>query len=166
MKIYILLPVLFCTVLFCNAQDNFDTSRQFNIVHLPEYYKEEGIVFNKSYKIAVDITNIQSRYSPTESDIKKAEEIFMKKYNGIQKDSINVSSYFASWVRQYVGVIDKNNNKNLIVQLINNKNRNKTNRLLGKGWEDNFVIMLADSFYSISKRFKINIDTGEISTEL
>jgi hypothetical protein len=63
-------------------------------------------------------------------------------------------------------VIDKNNTKNIIVQLINNKNRNKTNRLLGAGWEDDFVIMLADSFYSISKRFKINIDTGEIYTEL
>ena len=166
MKTYTLLPILFCTFLFCNAQDNFDTSRQFNIVHLPKYYKERGIVFNKAYKIAIDIKNIQCRYSPTENDIKMAEEKFMKKYNMIQKDSINVFSYFSSWVRQYVGVIDKNNTKNIIVQLINNKNRNKTNRLLGAGWEDDFVIMLADSFYSISKRFKINIDTGEIYTEL
>ena len=73
---------------------------------------------------------------------------------------------FCHWVRQYVGFIDSNGNKNIIVQFIDNTKPRKINRLLGKNWEDVFIIMLADSFYKVSTIIRINIDTGEMSDKL
>jgi hypothetical protein len=150
-----------------NAQESTRVaSQKFTVVSLPVFYKEKGVIFDNDYVVGIEMHDMRSRFTPSTNDITKAEGIFIDKYNEVQKANVDTKSYFFHWVRQYVGVIDKNNTKNIIVQLINNKKRIKTNHLLGKGWEDNFVIMLADSFYSISKRFKINIDTGEMYTEL
>lgn len=154
------------TIINCQAQNNIDTIKQINIVHLSGYYKEKGVIFNKDYVVGIDMKQLQSRYTPTMDDITKEEEIFNKKYNELQKKNVDTKKFFCHWVRQYVGFIDSNGNKNIIVQLIDNTKPRKINRLLGKDWEDVFIIMLADSFYKVSTRFRINIDTGEMTTEL
>jgi hypothetical protein len=168
MRRYILLSLIGCIISLPNkAQNsNLDTSHQFNIVHLPIYYKAKGIIFSKDYKVGIEMSNEKSRYSPSIEDISKLEEIFSKKYNEAQKSNVNTKYFFRHWVRQYIGLIDYNGNKNIIVQLINNTKPHKVCRLLGKKWEEIFVIILADSFYAISTRFRINIDTEEVTTEL
>lgn len=149
------------------AQDNnTDTSGQFIIIHLPTYYKEEGVIFRKDYVVGIEMRNSQSRYTPTKDDITKAEEIFNDKYNEMGKTDIDTKKNFCHWIRQYVGLIDSNGNKNIIVQLIDNTKPKKINQLLGKNWETVFVLMLSDNFYAVSKRFKINIDAGDISDKL
>lgn len=167
MKICILLITFFGTILMSSAQDNnIDTSRQYNIIHLPAYYKEKGVIFSKDYVVGIDMRNLQSRYTPTKDDVIKAEKIFNDKYNEVQKTNIDTKTFFCHWVRQYVGLIDTKGNKNVIVQLIDNTKPRKINKLLGRGWETVFEIMLADSFYSVSTRFRINIDTDELSEKL
>jgi hypothetical protein len=148
------------------AQNNgVDTSYQFTVIHLPDYYKGKGVIFNKDYVVEIKISNLQYRYTPTKEDVIKAEEILNEKYNWIRirKANVDTRTFFNCWVRQYVGLIDINGNKNIIVQLIDNAKSNKVNRLLGKGWETTFIIMLSDDFYKISAIAWINIDTGEIS---
>lgn len=149
------------------AQDNhIDTSRQFTIIYLPSYYKEEGVIFSKEYIAGIEMDNLQSRYTPTKDDIIAAEEIFKNKFNDIRQTDIDTKKKFCHWVRQYIGLVDTNGNKNIIVQLVDNTKPRKTNRLLGKNWETVFVVMLSDNFYSISTRLRINIDTGEMSNKL
>lgn len=154
------------TIINCQAQSNIDTTKKFNVVRLPDYYKVPGVIFGKDYVVGIDMKQLQSRYTPTLADITKVEETFNKKYNELQKTNVDTKAFFCRWVRQYVGLIDSNGNKNIIVQLINNTKPRKINRLLGKDWESIFIIMLADSFYKVSTRFRINIDTGDMTTEL
>lgn len=168
MKNYLFLTVCVVGMLITvKAQNNIaDTVKQFNIVYLPNYYKAKGIIFSKDYKVGIEMKSKKYRYIPTKEDLIKAEEIFNKQYNQLQKTNVDTKKIFCHWVRQYVGVVDSNGNKNIIVQLINNSKPRKIKHLLGKDWERIFIIMLADSFYSVSTRFKINIDTGEMTTEL
>lgn len=149
------------------AQSNdIDTSHQFSVIQLPDYYKEKGVVFNKDYVVGIQMRNLQSRYTPTKHDIIKAEKIFTEKYRDIENANVDNKTFFYSWARQYIGLIDINGNKNIIIQLINNTKPRKINRLLGKYWETIFVTMLSDDFYKVSMRFRVNIDAAEISNIL
>lgn len=149
------------------SQDNHnDMSHLFTVINLPEYFKEMGVIFSKDYVIGIEMQNFQSRYTPTKDDIVKAEKILGEKYNEIRTKNIDAKAFFCHWVRQYVGLIDINGNKNVIVQLIDNKKPRKINRLLGKEWEFDFVTMLSDDFYRVSTRFRINLDTRGISDKL
>lgn len=146
--------------------NNVDASHQFSVVYLPEYYKEKGIIFSEDYGVGIEMRNLQSRYTPTKDDIIKAEKIFQNKYNEIRKANVDTKKFFCRWVRQYVGLIDINGTKNIVVQLVENTKPRKINRLLGKGWETVFVVMLTDDFYKVSTRYRVNIDTEEISENL
>lgn len=164
----LLLLISFGTNLMSSAQStDIDTSsHHYTVIHLPAYYKEEGVIFSKDYVVGIEMRELQSRYTPTKEDVIKAEKILNEKYNEIRNTNIDTKTFFCHWVRQYVGLIDINGNKNIIVQLIDNTRPRKVNRLLGKNWETVFVIMLSDDFYKISTRFRINIYTGEISEQL
>jgi len=143
-----------------------DTGKCITIIYLPQYYKEKGVVFCKDYAVGIDMKDKKYRYTPTINDIKKAEDIFNKEYNSLSKTGVDVKDYFNCWVRHYVGLMDSSGRKNIIIQLINNKKRSKIKRLLGKGWETTFAVMLADSFYEISTIVSVSIDTGEATYEL
>lgn len=142
------------------------TTEKFTIVHHPEYFKEEGVIFGKDYDAGILISDLQYRFTPDDNDTRKADSLFNEQYNQVQKSNINTRDHFCNWVRQYLGLVDRNGHKNIIMQLVNNKKPRKINKLLGHGWQKNFTIMLGDEFYSVSTRFRINIDTGEMSTEL
>ena len=154
------------TIINCLAQNNIDTTKKFNMFYLPEYYKEKGVFFNKDYVVGIDMKQLQVRYTPTKKDLIKAEEIFSKKYNEFQRKSINTKKFFCHWVRQYVGLIDSNRNKNIVVELIDNTKPRKLNRLLGKNWETEFVIYFSDPHPSLGILFRIDIVTGEMSRQL
>jgi len=149
-----------------SAQNKTDTVKKFEVVELPAFYKEKGIIFNKDYPVGIEMKDRKYRYTPTLEDVKKGEEIFIGQYNQVRDTNIDAKYFFCQWVRQYVGLIDNNGNRNIIIQLINNKKPGKINKLLGKGWERNFIIMLSDSFYAVSTCYRVNIDEGEMTTWL
>ena len=169
MKNYLLffLCVVWASAIAAQTKKNINsTNKKCAIVYLPNYYKEKGVIFDKDYVVGIDMRTLKYRYTPTIDDVTKAEEIFSKQYNQLQGKDVDVKKFFCHWVRQYVGLVDSSGNKNIIVQLINNAKPRKINRLLGKDWETDFVIMLSDSFYDVSTIFRINIDTDQITTEL
>ena len=163
MKKNIFLLIFFVgQIMTCQSQNNVDTTKKNNVVYMPEYYKEKGVIFSENYDVGIKMKNLKHRYTPTIHDIAKLEDIFAKKYNEIENTNIDTKNIFSLWVRQYVGLIDSNGNRNIIVQLIDNKKPRKINKLLGKNWEDVFIIMLSDSFYEVSTIYRINIDTGDM----
>jgi hypothetical protein len=167
MKNYLLIFIYTVCVVFTGLSQKGDTTiKNYSTVYLPKYYKEKGVIFNKDYVVGIDMRDFKSRYTPTIDDITKAEEIFNKQYDEVQKTNIDTKVFFCHWVRQYVGLVDSSGNKNIIVQLINNNKPGKINRMLGKDWESVFIIMLADEFYAVSTRFRINIDTHTMTTKL
>jgi hypothetical protein len=112
------------------------------------------------------MVNLKHRYTPTIDDVTKTEEIFNNKYNELQGKNVDVKKFFRCWVRQYVGLTDSSGNRNIIVQLIENKKPQKINKLLGKNWETDFVIYFSDPHPSLGILFRINIDTGQMTTQL
>jgi hypothetical protein len=136
------------------------------VVYMPSHYKEKGVIFDKDYIIGIDMVNLKHRYTPTIDDVTKTEEIFNNKYNELQGKNVDVKKFFRCWVRQYVGLTDSSGNRNIIVQLIENKKPQKINKLLGKNWETDFVIYFSDPHPSLGILFRINIDTGQMTTQL
>lgn len=55
----------------------------------------------------------------------QTEWIFQQQYNIVEKKTLDTKAYFDKWVWQYVGLVDKEGNKNIIVQLVNNTDRKK-----------------------------------------
>lgn len=166
MKNYLYIILFIGLGFSCKSQRVLEKNSQIEIVHLPQYYREDGAIFSKDYPVGIEMKNFQYRYTPSIEDITKAEAILSSGYSEIPDNKIDSFSVLKRWVRQYVGLIDTSGNKNIIVQLINNTKPRKIKNLLGKGWKQSFVIMLSDSFYEVSTRFRINIDRGSISTEL
>jgi hypothetical protein len=136
------------------------------VLYLPTYYREAGIIFHKEYAAGIEMKDLQYRYTPSKEDIMQTERIFQQQYHIVEKKSLDTKVYFDKWVRQYVGLVDKEGNKNIIVQLVNNTDRKKIDKLLGKDWRNTFIVMLSDSFYQVSTRFRINLDKNEMSTNL
>lgn len=143
-----------------------DTINNYILFRLPEYYKQNGVIFYKTYPIGIDLKNMAERYSPNIEDVKLAEEIFNKRYNDFIDKGIDVKTYFANYVRQYIGYIDKNGKKNIIIQLIDNSRPRKVKKMFSKDWQTHFVSRLSDDFYAISRIFRVNLEANEISTVL
>jgi hypothetical protein len=118
------------------------------------------------YVVGIEMHDMRSRFTPSINDITKAERIFSDKYNEVQKTNVDTKSYFSHWVRQYVGLVDSNGNKNIIVQLIDDTKKRKMIRKLGKNWETSFVIIFADPNPELGIIFRINIDTGNMTMNL
>ncbi|HSZ33164.1 MAG TPA: hypothetical protein VK772_07625 [Puia sp.] len=167
MKNITLISVFTICFAFTSLSQKSDSAlKNYNVVHLPNYYKEVGVIFNKNYAVGIEMSNFQSRYTPIIDDVTKAEEIFNRKYNEVQKTNVDTKVFFSRWVRQYVGLIDSNGNKNIIVQLIDNTAPRKINSKLGKHWETDFMIYFSDPHPGLGILFRINIDTGEMTTKL
>lgn len=165
----VLLVLLFSlgVLLTGSAQSSLtDTVKHFNVVFLSDFYKEKGIIFSKDYLVGIDMSDKKGRFTPTIDDVKRAEAFFLNKYNQLRKKNDNVKDFFCHWLRQYIGLIDSNNNKNIIIQLVNINKPGKINRLLGKGWENNFVQMFSDEFYAVYAIFRINLNTGSMTDKL
>ena len=150
-----------------NAQEHTGAaSHKFTVISLPKFYKEKGVIFDSDYSVGIEMHGMRGRFTPSISDITKAERAFSDRYNEVQKANVDTKSYFSHWVRQYVGLIDSNGNKNIIVQLIDNTKKRKLIRKLGKNWETSFVVYFADPYPGLGIVFRINIDTGNMTTNL
>jgi hypothetical protein len=158
----ILVMFFLTTVSISEAQRN-EKDSAFTSVDLPNHFREGGVIFNKDYNVGIVMKSVQRRYTPTENDILSVEMILSNHMYNVQKDNLIAKPIFYHWVRQYIGLIDTNGNKNIIVQLVDNSNPRKMNRLLGKNWQCNFAVMLSDDFYRLSKRYQVNINTKEVS---
>ena len=145
--------ILFFVLFSCCSQGKQEKGKQYKEINLKEYYSESGIIFNKEYAISSLLKNIKYRYSPDIEDVKKAEDKFF-----MSLKAINSTNNYSKWVRQYVGYIDKNENKNIVISFINNSQPRKVVRLLGKNWKWDYVEMLSDEFYKINYYYVVNID--------
>ena len=157
------LNLIFCFV--ARSQDNFDSSLVVNKLSLPEISSEKCIVFSKDYPVSFYLTSIDKRYTPTFDDILLAEKLFSK-YKSSCESLVNKPSGYFKWMRQYLGFIDKAGRKNIVVQVINCENPGRVRKLLGKKWEEHFVVLFSDEFYKLREIYRINLVSEDVSTSL
>lgn len=142
-----------------------DSNVNFYSLKMSEFCKPEAIVFKESYKVSILVKDLKKRYTADTSDIVKAENIFSEKYHllYVEPRSLNhteTREMFYKYKRQYFGYINENNEKKVIIQLIDCSKPSRTTRILGKGWDKNFVIHFSE--YRVVKIFiySINLEKG------
>ncbi len=83
----------------------------YQIVRMPHYYNELGVIFYKEFSIPISIKNLKERYTPSIKEVEGAEIVLIEKYNLVRPNQMNVKRYLRNNVRHYVGFIDNNGKK-------------------------------------------------------
>lgn len=152
--------ILFITLLsFCSCSTSKQTITASANTSLVERNGND-VIFNKNYVVAFELTNFKNRYTPSVGEIESVKALVRSK--NIWNDSFPENSS----INQYLGFIDASNHRFVVIQIVNNSNPRKVKKLLGDNWEYDFVVTLSDEFYSISNRFKIDIDKKSLSNQL
>ncbi|WDF79977.1 hypothetical protein PQ469_08160 [Mucilaginibacter sp. KACC 22773] len=129
-----------------------------------------GYVFPAKNKVDIDAEQ-KGRFTPTIGDIKEAELALThiskhpqiidgKKLYG-RKVLADVTPGFSNYKRQYVGYINVENQKVLLINILNFKNRTEAKEYF-KNWEHHFI-MGFDGFYEYNYTdFRFNLSTKKM----
>lgn len=159
--IYIITLLIISTSV--QARQASDTAKGLEVISLPDYYNQKGIVFTEHYNLKVDLGDIKGRYSPSMNEIRKAEEIFFRDYATFTKQHIDPKKYFCNYVRQYIGYLDSNGSKILSMQLIDNSKPRRMNRILGRNWEMRYIVYLSDEIPFSNIVLIVDLTKGKIT---
>lgn len=121
-----------------------------------------AIVFNKNYDPHILLENMRERYTPDSMDVSTTERILRDR---CAKNKANrpYSNCFCKYKKQLVGFVDQNGARNIVLQLIDYSRPHRTNRVLSKGFEENFVIYLAENPKVKIYVYLINLSTETLS---
>jgi hypothetical protein len=150
----VVIKLLLFFIMFCNSSClKLPSSGNAKIFRNNNLYKCYGIIFDSSYKLEIEVTNLRKRIALNDEDIFLVEKIFVESYTATNQsvkeraDALfvnNPKDFFWKYNRQYVGYIDKDGHKNVLLLLFDYANKRKVNKEIGNGWVDNLVIVLAD----------------------
>lgn len=154
---------VFACVLF-NVSNLFAQGNCFE-VELNNYYKYSGNIFKAEYRPWFEISESKERYTPSEDDIIKAENIFLNTYN--EKDDKQLVNFkegksykrkYYKWRRNYLGYLDGDGNKVIIIHLINFTHRKKASAKYEE-WGKEIIIGYGEWFEKNQLITYINITT-------
>lgn len=140
MKILLLISIVFASRTL---------SSQSEIIELSQFYEGKGVIFNESYKNKAGFHPSDKAFTPTFSDIKIFEEtlrFFSPRPKEIKRD----------YYRQYLGYII-NNEKYLIVYLMNFKNKRAASKIYFKEWDKEFSLGLGEYYEKNGILLKFNL---------
>jgi hypothetical protein len=129
------------------------------------------VIFDSSYNPPIEIQNISRRFTPNETDIVAAERIFREQYNATNEATesrtgakfiTDVKKYFRKFNRQYIGYIDKQGDRNLIIHLFDYSKKRVVKKYIGDNWKNNLVIMFADKPPFEMVTYRINLTEGKL----
>lgn len=136
------------------------------VIGIDNLFKNYAVLFDCSYDPGIIINDLRGRFTPTEDDIVLAENIFTAQYNETNQatESVkgapvlgNVKLFFWKYNRQYVGYIDNNGDKNLIMQLFDYSRKRRVENIIGDSWKRRFVIYFAEKKRFISVVYRVNL---------
>lgn len=123
------------------------------IIKIDSLFKYYGTIFDSSYTPSIEIHNIKQRFTPNVTDIITAERIFREQYNYTNQTTEskkgarivnNVNKYFRKFNRQYIGYVDNENSRNIIIHLFDFSKKRIVRKYVGDSWKKSLVIVLAD----------------------
>ena len=139
-------------------------------IRLPEFYQGESNVFSKEYKSGfLNFKDEKGRFTPDVTQIRSAEIVFVNQYDslwGIDPKGAGRKSTrirFKKWRRNYIGYIDQNGDKIVLMQLVNFRN-NKDGLRHYSSWGKEFEIGLGGWYESNqSPLILVNITRSNLS---
>ena len=110
-----------------------------------ELFSGESIVFTENYMPPIELNNYYKSFTISEREILDIESILIQQYHEDLADSgiawydpnENIKKKFRCYNRQYLGYIDKNGSKKVIINLLNFNYRKRANKKF-KGWKEFF----------------------------
>lgn len=168
--------ILFAGVLLLNnltlhSQMRMNSESMSRVVRIADLFDCYGVIFDSTYKVPIVIRDIAGRFTPNETDITAAEKLLITQYNAANQETesrkgtpvINdVKKYFWKFNRQYIGVIDKAGDKNLIIHLFDYSNKRVVEKQVGESWKTNFLIVFAENLPFQIVTYRVNINEGKL----
>ncbi len=126
-----------------------DLHAQSEIIELSQFYEGKGVIFNESYKNKAGFHPSDKAFTPSFSDIKIFEET-LRFFSPRPKE---IKRYY---YRQSLGYLI-NNEKYLIVYLMNFKNKRAASNIYFKEWDKEFSIGLGEYYERNGILLKFNL---------
>jgi hypothetical protein len=163
---YILLILVFsgCSVIEPITYNDFP--EYVKKVELENYYRGIGLIFSTEYNDWLPYNGLYNkRYTPSKSDIIKAEKILIADYDRyVEKNEFdynfeNIQKFYWKFNRQYFGFINSHDEKLLAINLLEFNNRVISSYYF-KNWKNRYMSILGGS--KINNKYMINLDKREI----
>lgn len=131
----------------------------------PSLFNGKGYILNDDFspKIILPVSSKFIRATPEQVYV--AELIFMNKFSKnttlLYYNNKNIKKYFWHYNRQYLGFQDKYGQTNIIINLLNFKNK----RISGEkfeNWEKYYFIGFGQFYERNTLRVKVNIDSCKV----
>jgi hypothetical protein len=111
-----------------------------------------SVIFGSTYELPFEKV-IKNRFTPISADIDSAENL-------LKKESVKKYA-FNTYIRQYVGYIDTNNNKIIIINLLKNLGTNE-NQQYYEDWKKEFIVGFGEVYEKNTVVKKVNLSKGNI----
>ncbi len=152
-----LLAVIFLT---CSVLTSCAQQVTANFVKQKKY---QGYVFPKEYSSnLMHLEDLKERFTPSDSDITKAEVTLIGQIKTINKSRLNqsgscpiIDQNLPKYKRQYIGYINQNGDKVIWINFIGGKEINNADRL-----GQNIIVVLDGCSYYWN--IKVNISQGQL----
>ena len=109
-----------------------------------------NIIFGANYPLPFEV-NLKERFNPSDEDVKKGE-VILREFSDLK---------LRKYIRQYLGYIDSNNNKILVVNMLKDLGAKK-NKLYYKDWESEFILGFGRIYERNTLTQRINLATKEL----
>jgi hypothetical protein len=146
-----------------------------SMIHLPEYYKGAGVIFNE--RACIPVFGISAhRFTPTWWQIEKFEKALIAQHAAIElywhsinplyqaRTDLDVRAHYYHYNRQYVGHINNTGDSILLVKMLNFKVKRSEIAKYYDGWEYQYITTGNNSFFwSNVENFKYNLTKDSVS---
>lgn len=167
-KIYL---IFFSTAIFAQTPQ---------VITLKDYYKGEGVIFDKYAHYPFEEPNYKMGYTPTIEDIKKAESYMFANYYDYEVPALNrlhqsslikklsqklenasyVKKRYYKYNRQYAGYVTKSNDTIIYIGLLNFANLKAANDYF-EGWKKIIMLGTGGFYYENQRTFDYNLSKDE-----
>ena len=128
-------------------------------------FKGKAIVFKENYKPPIKLPPNIEMFSPSDEEINLAELLIFERYDtdiNWSKKTKNVKKKYWKYNRQYLGYIDSQGNKKIVINLLNFKCKKKALEQF-EGWEKGFFVGFGEYYEKNSLRLVADLTSKKIS---
>ncbi|QMU66223.1 MAG: hypothetical protein GKR88_19375 [Flavobacteriaceae bacterium] len=135
---------------------NQELQAQTKIISLSSYFKGKGVIFEKEYKSLIDIKDYEKSFTPSLEEIKIVENLFLKKIESKRKIKKTPKKEFYNYYRQYLGYINSNQEKVIMVNMLNFNKKSKAKRMF-ENWDKDYVLGFGEFYEENQFIYTINL---------
>jgi len=141
----------------CSQQkDNVLTS----VIEPKEYYVGKGIIFHETYDPHILLKDAKKRFTPNDSLIIRSEKILLEQYSTVKQ--VKSAKFLKKYNRQYIGYINTNGDKVVLIQLLKIKSQSKMNDKF-LNWQNEYIVGFGTFYERNTERYIVNIKQNLLS---